>query len=317
MHSHECTSLCSKRSLQIRVRGRARAQVGIMSFDLALGMVSPTDQHRKRWKADKDIGTDDLINLLEEWMHRKGSRDMSRLLRCLEIISWRTRPKASELFPIIDLLQSLLSLTSVPLLHQRKLKNALTMMHDNCPINFSRIPIDLWADKTASKLRCALRKLLDLHQDPEQYRRFMNGCAADQRDTFLEVLDKIKPMAQELQPLQNMNPDSSPEAPPQKCINLLDPDSSPVAPRTPQQKCTNLLDPADFDLLKSIAEAQSPPQRENATAASPARYRIDKKSPVRQSPSDASCFSLLSPSPKRNKAQHQFELYKIFPLVCP
>ena len=304
MHSHDCTSLCSKRSLQIRARGRARAQVGIMSFDLALGMVSPTDQHRKRWKADKYIGTDDLINILKEWMHRKGSRDMSRLLRCLEIISWRTRPKASELFPIIDLLQSLLSLTSVPLLHQRKLKNALTMMHDNCPINFSRIPIDLWADKTASKLRCALRKLLDLHQDPEQYRRFMNGCAAGQRDTFLEVLDKIKPMAQELQPLQNMNPDSSSEAP-------------RGAPGTPPQKCTNLVDSADFDLLKSIAEAQSPPQRENATAASPARYRINGKSPIRQSPSDSSCFSFLSPSPKRNKAQHQFELHKIFPLVCP
>ena len=239
-------------------------------------------------------------------MNRKGSRDMSRLLRCLDAISWRTRPKASELFPIIDLLLSLLSLTSVPLLHQRKLKNALTIIHDDCPINFSRIPIDLWADKTASKLRAALRKLLDLHQDPEQYRRFMNGCAPEQRDTFLEVLDKIKPSvkAQSLQPLGTMNPESSPEP-------------ARGAPSTPPQKCKNLMDPVDFQMLKSIAEAESTPQRENATASSPGRYRITKKSPIKRTPSDASCFSWLSPSPKRQKAQHQFELYKIFPLVCP
>ena len=99
-------------SSRVGVRGPVVARAVVMAFQFAAARL--TSPGPRRLKPENVVHTNDFMNVMEEWLRRKVSRNMCKFVACLGDIPWRTQPMPNELLPIIDLNEVLLALTSVP-----------------------------------------------------------------------------------------------------------------------------------------------------------------------------------------------------------
>ena len=130
---------------------------------------------RKPLSAPKDLETSDLQRILEGFMEKQGTRDLTSSLRELSSsITWKKSARPALLSKFSHLFEDLCDLSGLGILPAKRLSLALAACHNDSPCNFSAMPLDSWAEDLSGTLRATISKIRELKTDSEACRRCLN-----------------------------------------------------------------------------------------------------------------------------------------------
>lgn len=123
-------------------------------------------RRKERLKADMTITAADIENMFENFMARRGSRDLNKILeKALEDMTWKTAPNASILADLSDLFSILVEKFPCAMMPPRFTTIALENCDKRCKCNFGNKTVFIWASEVSAIIRCGLSKLRELQED--------------------------------------------------------------------------------------------------------------------------------------------------------
>ena len=130
---------------------------------------------KSRLVVPRDISVGDIEQILEGWLAKRGSRDLSGLLAdLLRSVTWKSAPRSSVLADYADLFQPLAALSPTGMLPNKRCYMALIAMHKAKPCNFTAKVADVWADELTGALRATMSKYRDICRDAAAKRKCMS-----------------------------------------------------------------------------------------------------------------------------------------------
>ena len=112
-----------------------------------------------------------LLNLIEQWLQGRGSRDVEILFKDVkQQLSWKKAPRAAALASVADLFLLLADVAPNGALPPAKLVTALQEAHKKEPVNFTSRPIMEWSEQMGGLIRMAFTKFVELTKEPQKTR---------------------------------------------------------------------------------------------------------------------------------------------------
>lgn len=148
---------------------------------------------RSRLKADTCIGVSDLMRPFKEYIEKNdGCRDILKLLQCPSDMDWKSVPQHRWLVKNKVLFSLLLEVAPNTVITSRKLKEALSRIHDEKSINFSKKDNgDLW-DWVDTKVRIGCAQLRELKSSTVVWDRCMKRCTDEEKEVLKAMMDQIQ-----------------------------------------------------------------------------------------------------------------------------
>ncbi len=148
---------------------------------------------RQRLKADTSIGVADLMHPFKVYIEKSGgSRDILKLLQCPVDMDWKSIPQHRWLVKNKVLFTLLLDVAPNTVITSRKVKEALSRIHEEKSINFSKKENgDLW-DWVDTKVRIGCAQLRELKSSTIVWDRCMKRCTDEEKDVLKEMMDQIE-----------------------------------------------------------------------------------------------------------------------------
>ena len=118
-----------------------------------------------RIRADKEISVRQLVKAVNEFLVKRGDRDIGRILACMAKVSWKTNPSQcmAELWKLGDLWHACLLLAPNTMLPRKRLAVAIMEVHTECgAILFVAGDLENFAGEVGAHLRRGLSKLRTL-----------------------------------------------------------------------------------------------------------------------------------------------------------
>ena len=167
----------------------------------ALDRIKPGEQmeslvkkaFKTRLKADTSIGVSDLMYPFKVYFEKNdGCRDILKLLQCPSDMDWKSVPQHRWLVKNKVLFIQLLEVAPNTVITSRKLKEALSRIHEEKSINFSKKDnADLW-DWVDTKVRIGCAQLRELKSSTVVWDRCMKRCTDEEKDVLKAMMDKIQ-----------------------------------------------------------------------------------------------------------------------------
>lgn len=148
---------------------------------------------RSRLKADTSIGVSDLMRPFKVYIEKNdGCRDILKLLQCPSDMDWKSVPQHRWLVKNKVLFSLLLEVAPNTVITSRKLKEALSRIHDEKSINFSKKDNgDLW-DWVDTKVRIGCAQLRELKSSTVVWDRCMKRCTDEEKEVLKAMMDQIQ-----------------------------------------------------------------------------------------------------------------------------
>ena len=147
---------------------------------------------RQRLKADTSVGVSDLMHPFKVYIEKGGCRDILKLLQCPVDMDWKSIPQHRWLVKNKVLFSLLLEVAPNTVITSRKVKEALSRIHEEKSINFSKKENgDLW-DWVDTKVRIGCAQLRELKSSTIVWDRCMKRCTDEEKDVLKEMMDQIE-----------------------------------------------------------------------------------------------------------------------------
>ena len=157
-----------------------------------LAMETPGKKLRRSYH--KDITVRDIMEVIDTWLLRRGTRDMWQLLKFCNGHTWKTGVVVEVLADLSDLFREAFCLAPNTLLPPARLEEALRQCDNENKLNFTEplMETDDFCEKVGLVLRRVAAKYRDLFDYPNLYERAMRRASALQRKKIDQVLSIVK-----------------------------------------------------------------------------------------------------------------------------